>query len=723
MPIVSIHYSISPQTLAKQWMNGEVSLDQALTPVNRVVKGELTDDMWNKYRHLFPWSNINDVWTLRADAVPVKTLISGHVDLSMSTPQHVSVDFKLRENKKTWHALKAYSVATELLDDLKKHTLNDFADPRLQDSLAIELGRLFTTLYAEWDLPGLEAKFPSYVERLAKLVQSYHPQWSHLRWVQYTASGEEIPDGGFEWNGHMPIHWESLRLLYYVTQGFSIIDKNNGTLWVAPPATAFESIDLSCLTHRTMATHQKTRERKALAVKQKYNPGGAERAEKWMHGFKSYIESQFTHELDAASASIIWNTAIIADYAQKLTDSDIWSYEASRMFILDINYRKSVLEQFSKSALGHGTYLDDALAYWEHGEFATISSSVKPVSVALKAMRGYYIWLLAQNEGLVAPAIEIFKESDLNSIKRKNADTEIAKKMAPYINSLELYGPIKYFAPVPELTALDELKRKFPNFSELCDAVVKQLRLSSLQPNATIKLHPTLLVGDPGWGKTRFLKAMADALSVPLHEIAMSSVTAGFVLSGSDFTWHGAKPGRVADIIMHDVCANPLIVLDEIDKVSGEGRNDPYGPLYQLLEKHTASRFVDEALQIAMDTQYFSWFATANDIERLPDPIKSRFDIFEIPALTRDQSVIVAQSIYDDLLSEHLWGDYFDALLSEDIGVKLHGNTARGMYLALRNACANAAIRTERPLKLQISDFEIRGSNKKSGNIGFIANS
>lgn len=723
MPLVSINYSISPQTLAKQWLSGDVSLEQALSPVTRVAKGEISDEVWLKYKHLFPWSNINDVWTLRADAVPVKTLITGHVDLTMSAPHTVNVSFKLKENKKTWHALKTYNVVTELLDDLKKHTLNDFADPRLQDSLALELSRIFTTLYAEWDLPDLERKLCGYSERLAKLVQQFHPQWSHLRWVQYHFNGDELPDGGFEWNCHMPLHWEALRLLYYITQGFSIIDKNNGNLWVSPPANLTDTLDLSSLTHRTMAAHQKNRERKALVVKQKYNPGGAERAEKWMREFKLYIESQSTHVLDESSASVIWNTAIIADYANKLIEADIWSYEASRMFVLDHNFRKSILEQFSKTSLGHGSYLDEAMSFWEHGEFTNISNSVKSLNTALRAMRGYYIWLLARNEGLIGPAVNVFKDTDITIIKRKNADSEVAKKMAPYMNTLELYGPEKYFAPVPSLNALDDVKKKFPNFSELCDSIIKQLRLSSLYPNSAIKLHPTLLVGDPGWGKTRFLKAMADALTMPLHEIAMSSVTAGFVLSGSDFTWHGAKPGRVADIIMHDVCANPLIVLDELDKVSSEGRNDPFGPLYQLLEKHTASRFVDEALQLSMNTQNFSWFATANDISKLPEPIISRFEVFEIPPLTKEESIIVARSIYEDLITEHRWGDSFHDVLSEDIGIKLHGHTARGMYLALRNACANASIRSDRPLILTLDDFESRNEPKKGNPFGFIERS
>ncbi len=721
MPSISIHYSISPQILSRQWLNGEISLEHALTPVHKVITNELSDEVWSRYKHLFPWSNINDVWCLRTDAVPVKTLITGGINLTIGSPNQILVNFNLRENKKTWQAYKIYSTAIEILDELKKHTSNDFSDPRLQDSLAIDLSRILTTLYAEWDLPGLEAKLVSYAERLAKLIQVYHPQWSHLKCIQFNNSGEELPDGGFEWNGHMPLHYESLRFLYYVTQGFSIIDKNIGTLWVSPATSMANTLDLSCLTNRTLATHQKTKEHKAQLLKQKYNPGLAERAEKWMTGYNNYIKTQSNGVLDEAATRIIWNVAVIADYANKLCELDIWSYESSRDFITDATYRKSILEKFPKSALNHGTYLDESLAFWEHGDFLTLSSSDRILNITLKSLRGYYVWSLAKAEGLIGPAIDIFKEADLNILKRKNADTDIAKKMQPYIHSLELYGPSKYFAPVPELTVLDDVKRRFPNFSHLCDSIIKQLRLACLHPNATIKLHPTLLVGDPGWGKTRFLKAMADALGLPQYEISMSSVTAGFVLSGSDFTWHGAKPGRVADIVMHDVCANPLIVLDELDKVSNEGRNDPYGPLYQLLEKHTAARFVDEALQLSMNTQYFSWFATANYLDNLPEPIKSRFDIFEIPELTEEQSMIVAQSIYDDILNEHLWGDYFSDILSEEIGFRLHGLTARGMYLALKNACANAAYRTERPLVLLPSDFELRDSIKKVSNMGFLA--
>ncbi len=106
------------------------------------------------------------------------------------------------------------------------------------------------------------------------------------------------------------------------------------------------------------------------------------------------------------------------------------------------------------------------------------------------------------------------------------------------------------------------------------------------------------------------------------------------MLSGSTPIWAEGKPGRIVELMAKTKVANPLIMIDEIDKASGDSRYSPFGPLYQLLEEETAKIFMDEGLEVATDCQFINWAATANDLDFIPEPILSRFAIFHVESPT-----------------------------------------------------------------------------------------
>ena len=95
--------------------------------------------------------------------------------------------------------------------------------------------------------------------------------------------------------------------------------------------------------------------------------------------------------------------------------------------------------------------------------------------------------------------------------------------------------------------------------------------------------------------------------------LSMSSLTAGWVLSGASSQWKGARPGKVFETLVDGQYANPVMVVDEIDKAGGEHAYDPLGALYSLLEHDTAGRFTDEFAEVAIDASQVIWVATAND--------------------------------------------------------------------------------------------------------------
>ena len=105
-----------------------------------------------------------------------------------------------------------------------------------------------------------------------------------------------------------------------------------------------------------------------------------------------------------------------------------------------------------------------------------------------------------------------------------------------------------------------------------------------IDSNDSVELPPMLLLGEPGIGKTHFARKIAQLLGTGFGFVPMSSLTAGWVLSGASSQWKNAKPGKVFDTFLNGDYANPVIVVDEIDKASADGQYDPLGALYELLE-------------------------------------------------------------------------------------------------------------------------------------------
>lgn len=145
------------------------------------------------------------------------------------------------------------------------------------------------------------------------------------------------------------------------------------------------------------------------------------------------------------------------------------------------------------------------------------------------------------------------------------------------------------------------------------------------------------LNGPPGIGKTRFAKEFSRILCVGFEQISLGAILGGFELSGLAAGWSTARPGRLAKLLAEGRRACPVVLLDEIDKVSGDERASPVTVLLDLLEKDTASRFRDECLEIKIDASKIIFIATSNDAEVIPTPLKSRMRIVEVLAPTAEQ--------------------------------------------------------------------------------------
>jgi ATP-dependent Lon protease len=252
-------------------------------------------------------------------------------------------------------------------------------------------------------------------------------------------------------------------------------------------------------------------------------------------------------------------------------------------------------------------------------------------------------------------------------------------------------GPDRFQVKPSGLPAMEHLYDELPNFRGVLDDLRRQLALCQDSRDA-LEITPMLLLGPPGVGKTHFAREVAQLLGTGLGFISMSSLTAGWVLSGASSQWKGARPGKVFETLVDGQYANPVMVVDEIDKARGEHAYDPLGALYSLLEHDTAQSFTDEFAEVAIDASQVIWVATANDERCIPDPILNRMNVFEVHMPDRDAARTIAGRLYASIRSTHDWGRRFDPEPTESVLERIGEMAPREMRRAWMTAFGNARL-------------------------------
>jgi ATP-dependent Lon protease len=265
------------------------------------------------------------------------------------------------------------------------------------------------------------------------------------------------------------------------------------------------------------------------------------------------------------------------------------------------------------------------------------------------------------------------------------------------------------------LPVMDHLYDELPNFTDVLDDVRRQLALCEDSRDA-LEITPLLLLGPPGVGKTHFARELAQLLGTGMGFISMSSMTAGWVLSGASSQWKGARPGKVFETLVDGQYANPVMVVDEIDKAGGEHAYDPLGALYSLLEHDTATTFTDEFAEVPIDASQLIWVATANDARGIPDPILNRMNVYEVLAPDRDAARHIAAKLYRAIRTDHGWGERFEAEPNGDVLERMSEMAPREMRRAWMTAFGNAKL--DRRERVEVRDLP--EASAKRGAMGFV---
>lgn len=290
----------------------------------------------------------------------------------------------------------------------------------------------------------------------------------------------------------------------------------------------------------------------------------------------------------------------------------------------------------------------------------------------------------------VAQVRNVYSTQDVERRLAKLPEREYENLRSTYQRMLER-GPERFQVKPSGVPTMAALYDELPNFTDALDDVKRHLALAQDSRDG-LEVTPMLLLGAPGIGKTHFARKLAELLGTGMSLVPMSSMTAGWLLSGSSSQWKGARPGKVFEALVDGQYANPVIVVDEIDKASSDAQYDPLGALYSLLEHDTAQTFTDEFAEVAIDASQVIWITTANDARGIPEPILNRMNVFEIEAPSHEAALQIARNLYQSIRAEHDWGRLFSPEPGDDVLEQLAALAPREMRRALMTAFGNARL-------------------------------
>ncbi len=279
--------------------------------------------------------------------------------------------------------------------------------------------------------------------------------------------------------------------------------------------------------------------------------------------------------------------------------------------------------------------------------------------------RDYYLreQLKVLNEELYGendPASESEKYYKL--IAELNADEEVKKRLTDEVNRLSKMPAGSHEATVV-LNYLDTcialpwgkyteskinlsrsqkiLDREHYGLKKVKERIIELLAVHTLVPE--VKGQIICLVGPPGVGKTSIVKSVAECMGRNYQRVSLGGITDEAEIRGHRKTYIGAMPGRIISAVKSAGSANPIILLDEIDKLGSSYKGDPSAAMLEILDNEQNSTFHDHFIDMPFDLSRVLFITTANDVSTIPAPLLDRMELIQLSSYTREEKFHIAK--------------------------------------------------------------------------------
>lgn len=271
-------------------------------------------------------------------------------------------------------------------------------------------------------------------------------------------------------------------------------------------------------------------------------------------------------------------------------------------------------------------------------------------------------------------------------------DRDYQRREREFLDKLKSKGALRavvnpIFSPVRWRRSLDDLYCFYPHFCTVTSYVAKQVALSS-RSDRPLTIPPLHLWGMPGIGKSCYAIALAKSLGAPVRRHSMENAQTTALLLGSERHWSTAAPGIVFEEVVLGQHANPVFLIEELDKAPRGASYDPMAPLHSLLEPLTARKARDASLDIEFDASLAIYIATSNDPTKVPAALRSRFREFEILPLTGEEALRAARVVVASTIAELKVPGFAEP--EARLAHKLAHLTPREIHHAVRDAVATA---------------------------------
>ena len=245
-------------------------------------------------------------------------------------------------------------------------------------------------------------------------------------------------------------------------------------------------------------------------------------------------------------------------------------------------------------------------------------------------------------------ALKLSPESEeklLKEVKRLERMPESSQEAALIQNYLDCCLDLPWNTETKEKTDLKAAEKILDHDHYGLEKVKKRILeyLAVRQLGGTASAQILCLAGPPGVGKTSVASSVARAMGRTYVRVALGGVKDESDIRGHRKTYIGSMPGRIMQAIAQAKCKNPLILLDEVDKMGNDYKGDPSSALLEVLDPEQNKEFVDHFIDLPFDLSKVMFITTANDVNGIPAPLYDRMDILELPSYTREEKFHIAK--------------------------------------------------------------------------------